>query len=253
MENMFACVRCHICLSSFTENCAVSNLKCGHVYHKTCIDSCIDEDDMLIGSCPQCEAPIDTEPTRLYLNLDGQPYLDLYQAHSELIREQLLDTLQAEKSKNGWIRWELCSIRNFEIWINKNESNVECFAVRNLVINAKKIRICFSFRVHFVWNVVGLARFFSHIFSLLKSPRTVPIRFQSVFTMIRNGHTCIPITHLLECYILKLGAIKKSPSFKFNHKNTLTPASPPTEAPSSSGLWINPKLSRAFFVIRRNT
>lgn len=108
MDNIIACVRCHVCALPFTENCVIANLKCGHVYHQGCIDIWIDAGDMPISLCPlpSCRVPIDTKPTRLYLIFDRQPYSDLYRKHSELIAEQsgrqrLLDTLQAEKCEWG--------------------------------------------------------------------------------------------------------------------------------------------------------
>lgn len=130
MANIIACATCSICFSSFTENCDVANLTSGHVYHKDCIDKWIEEEDMLFGSCPLCKAPIETEPTRLYLNLDRQPYLDLYQENLKLIREQsgrqrLIDTLQVEKRLSAALKSKILSLQQQNKQSNRKMEELE--------------------------------------------------------------------------------------------------------------------------------
>ncbi|KAG2297989.1 hypothetical protein Bca52824_034462 [Brassica carinata] len=62
-ESLCRCKReadseCSVCLSTFEEDSDVNRLKCGHLFHKTCLEKWIDFRNV---TCPLCRTPLVAE------------------------------------------------------------------------------------------------------------------------------------------------------------------------------------------------
>lgn len=92
-----SCVQCVICTDLMTEECILSFLECGHVYHQTCLNPWIQTSK----TCPECRVTIKSTPRRLYLHFTNQPDLaemrEISRKNGGL--EMMITTLQQQNAK----------------------------------------------------------------------------------------------------------------------------------------------------------
>eukprot|EP00831_Metopus_contortus_P043170 TRINITY_DN34677_c0_g1_i2.p1 TRINITY_DN34677_c0_g1~~TRINITY_DN34677_c0_g1_i2.p1 ORF type:complete len:373 (-),score=30.82 TRINITY_DN34677_c0_g1_i2:28-1146(-) len=60
-QSKFQELKCAICLDEFQERCPIRTLKCGHIFHKLCIESWIKAKINEIPKCPMCNSELTSE------------------------------------------------------------------------------------------------------------------------------------------------------------------------------------------------
>ena len=94
--NNIASFACSICLESFTQNCGISTIPCGHVFHYNCISKWIGNGNQ---HCSQCRKFCSIEKiTKLFFSENSDSKIELLEKENLKLRKELLDT-QEEKLK----------------------------------------------------------------------------------------------------------------------------------------------------------
>lgn len=89
-ENIFdakmSCVQCVICTELMTDECALVHLKCGHVYHQTCLNRWFNTSK----SCPDCRIQQPRpKAQRVYLHFTNHPDVATLHEQRNHLNEQL--------------------------------------------------------------------------------------------------------------------------------------------------------------------
>lgn len=81
-----SCVQCVICTEVLTEECILVHLKCGHVYHQSCLGRWFGTSK----TCPDCRVPHPrAKVQRLYLHFANHPNVAALNAQQNQLNEQL--------------------------------------------------------------------------------------------------------------------------------------------------------------------
>lgn len=81
-----SCVQCVICTELMTDECILVHLKCGHVYHQTCISRWFGTSK----SCPDCRvSQVRGKVQRLYLHFTSHPDVATLSAQLSQLNDQL--------------------------------------------------------------------------------------------------------------------------------------------------------------------
>lgn len=100
-----SCVQCVICTELMSDECILSHLECGHVYHQPCLNRWI-RSSTDSKTCPECRVAINSAPRRLYLHFTNQP--DVAELRGEITQkngllEMTVATLEQQNAKKDRI------------------------------------------------------------------------------------------------------------------------------------------------------
>ena len=128
--NNTASFSCSICLESFTQNCGISTIPCGHVFHLHCISKWIGNGNQ---HCSQCRKFCSIEKiTKLFFSENSDSKTELLEKENLKLKKELLDT-QEEKLK--------LSIKLKEIRSNQNALEMNLKVQReSLALKDQKIK-----------------------------------------------------------------------------------------------------------------
>lgn len=86
-------IECSICLEELTpaNNLPVSSTKCGHLFHKACINDLVTQ----AGNCPQCRCSL-VELRDISFNDPGNRRSDIF--NSTIVQDMNVNELQQQRS-----------------------------------------------------------------------------------------------------------------------------------------------------------